>query len=106
MARYTTLFKAMSSLTQIRQTVADTLTSCNLNLVYQNKDYLVAKEKPGGVTISQLATVEVLINPPTVDDPTTRVDVIVQNQELPLKKDNHCYQIFEVVHQAIADTTL
>jgi len=106
MARYTTLFRAVSSLTHVRQRVADTLSSCDLNLVYENDEYLVAKEKPGGVKYDLLATVEVLINPPTVSEPTTRVDVIVQNEELPLRKDNHCYQIFETVHQAIAKTSL
>ncbi|MGF1459259.1 MAG: hypothetical protein ACFBSG_09550 [Leptolyngbyaceae cyanobacterium] len=96
----------MSSLTHIRQKVADTLTSCDLNLIYENEEYLVAKEKPGMVKPGLLATVEVLINPPTVSEPSTRVDVIVQNEELPLKKDNHCYRIFEAVNQAIADTPL
>ena len=104
MARYTTLFRVTSSPTQIRQKVADTLTACDLNLIYENGDYLVAKEKPGGVKYDLLATVEVLINPPTVSEPSARVDLIVQNQELPLRKDNHCHRIFEVVHQAISNT--
>lgn len=106
MARYTSLFKAVSSLAHVRQKVADTLASCDLSLIFENEEYLVAKEKPGGVKPDLLTTVEVLINPPTVADPATRIDVIVQNQELPLKKDNHCYQIFETVHQAISKTAL
>ena len=106
MARYTTLFRAMSSLAQVREKVVNTLASCDLNLVYENEEYLVAKEKPGGVKHDYLATVEVLINPPTVSEPATRVDLIVQNQELPLRKDNHCYRIFETVHQAISNTQL
>jgi hypothetical protein len=106
MARYTKLFRAASSLAQIRQRVADTLASCDLNLIYENDEYLVAKEKPGGVKPDLLATVEVLINPPTMAEPAARVDVIVQNEELPLRRDNHCYQIFEVVNQAIAKTSL
>jgi hypothetical protein len=106
MARYTTLFRAMSSLAQVKAKVADTLASCDLNLIYENEEYLVAKEKPGGVKYDLLATVEVLINPPTVSEPSTRIEMIVQNQELPLRKDNHCYQIFETVHQAISNTQL
>ena len=96
----------MSSLTQIRRTLADTLASCNLNLIYENEEYLVAKEKPGGVKPAQLATVEVLINPPTAAEPSARVDIVVKNEELPLKRDNHCHQIFELVHQAISDRPL
>ena len=106
MARYTTLFRAMSSLTQIRQTLADTLASCDLNLIYENEEYLVAKEKPGGVKLDQLATVEVLINPPTANEPSARVNLVVKNEELALSKNNHCHEIFELVHQAIAETTL
>lgn len=96
----------MSSLTHIRQRVADTLAACDLNLIYENDEYLVAKEKPGGVKPDLLATVEILINPPTVSEPSTRVDLIVQNEELPLRRDNHCYQIFETVNQAIAENSL
>lgn len=106
MARYTTLFRAVNSLAQIRQTLADTLVSCDLNLIYENDEYLVAKEKPGGVKPAQLATVEVLINPPTVSEPSTRVDIVVKNEELPLKRNNHCQQIFEAVHQAITASSL
>ena len=106
MARYTTLFRAMSSLAQIRQTLADTLASCDLNLIYENEEYLVAKEKPGGVKIDQLATVEVLINPPTASEPSARVSLVVKNEELPLNRNNHCHEIFELVHQAIAATSL
>lgn len=106
MARYTTLFRAMNSLEQIRQTLADTLSSCDLNLVYENQEYLVAKEKPGGVKPAQLATVEVLINPPTATEPSAKVNVVVKNEELPLRRDNHCHQLFELVHQAISECRL
>jgi hypothetical protein len=106
MARYTTLFRAGGSLTEIRQRVARTLASCNLSLIYENEEYMVAKEKPGEVKFGHLATVEVLINPPTITEPATRVDLIVQNQELPLHLDNHCYRVFEQVNEAIANTHL
>ncbi|NER81234.1 MAG: hypothetical protein F6K42_17030 [Leptolyngbya sp. SIO1D8] len=106
MARYTTLFRAVSPPSQLRQALVNTLASCDLNLIYENEDYLVAKEKPGGVKPAQLATVEVLINPPTVSEPSARVDIVVKNEELALSRDNHCHRIFELVHQAISDTSL
>lgn len=96
----------MSSLTQIRQTLADTLASCDLNLIYENEEYLVAKEKPGCVKLAQLATVELLIDPPTANEPSAKVNLVVKNEELPLKRDNHCHRIFELVHQAISATSL
>lgn len=106
MARYSTLFRAMSSLDEIRQTLAATLSSCDLNLVFENQEYMVAKEKPGGVKPAQLATVEVLINPPTASEPSAKVNVVVKNEELPLRTDNHCHKLFELVHQAIAESPL
>lgn len=106
MARYTSFFRTVSSLTRLRRTLAETLTSCDLSLIYENEDYLVAKEKPGDVKLAQLATVEVLINPPTASEPSTKVNVVVKNEELPLHRDNHCQQVFEQVHQAISGSAL
>ena len=106
MARYSALFKAVNSVHDIRQVLADTLAACDLNLIYANDEYLVAKEKPGGVTPAKLATVEVLINPPTVEEPSARVNLVVKNEELALKADNHCHRIFDLVNRAISDTDL
>lgn len=106
MARYTSFFRAVNSLTQIRQTLSDALAACDLNLIYENEEYLVAKEKPGGVKPTQLATVEVLINPPTATEPATKVNVVVKNEELPLRQDNHCHRMFELIHQTLLDTAL
>ena len=106
MARYTTLIKAERSHGQVRQTLADVLAACELDLVYANDDYLVAKERPHRVHFNCLSTVEILINPPTLENPETRVNLVVHNQELPLKRDNHCQRLFSTVNQAIAATAL
>jgi hypothetical protein len=102
MARYSTSIKAASPVDNLRQTLSRTLASCDLDLIYENQDYLVAKERPGGIHLSRLATVEVLINPPTLSEPAARVNLVVTNEELPLKRDNHCQRLFETVNQAIA----
>ncbi len=106
MARYTTLFKAASPLDNLRQMLADTLSSCELDLIYQNDEYLVAKERPGGVTLARLATVEVLISPPTMTEPAAKVNLVVKNEELALKQNNHCQKVFNLVHSAISNSTL
>ncbi|MGD1904482.1 MAG: hypothetical protein ACFB0C_00640 [Leptolyngbyaceae cyanobacterium] len=106
MARYTTLFKAASPLDNLRQMLADTLASCELDLIYQNDEYLVAKERPGGVKPARLATVEVLISPPTIAEPAAKVNLVVKNEELALKQNNHCQKIFELVHSAISNNSL
>jgi ABC-type uncharacterized transport system auxiliary subunit len=106
MARYTTLFKAASPLDNLRQMLADTLASCELDLIYQNDEYLVAKERPSGVKYARLATVEVLISPPTIAEPVAKVSLVVKNEELPLQQNNHCQQIFELVDNAIRNNSL
>ncbi|NJL47370.1 MAG: hypothetical protein HC929_07630 [Leptolyngbyaceae cyanobacterium SM2_5_2] len=70
-------------------------------MVYANNDYFVAKEKPGQVSLSQLTTIEVLISQPTCAMNAAKVNLVVKNEELPLKRDNHCQRVFEAVSQAI-----
>jgi len=106
MARYTNLFKTESSIPTLRQSLISTLQSCDFNLIYETADYLVAKEKPGQVSISQLATIELLINPPTSQDNEVKISLVVKNEELPLRRNNHCQKVFETVNQAISTSTL
>ncbi len=62
MARYTHLFTTVVPVTHLRQSLADVLTACGLNVIYEASGYLVAREKPGHVSYSKLATVELLID--------------------------------------------
>lgn len=105
MARYTNFFATIMPASCLRQSLADVLQACGLNLIYETPDYLVAKEKPGHVSYSQLATVEVLINPPTAADRPSTVNLVVKNEELPLKTNNHCHQIFQQINQAITNAS-
>jgi hypothetical protein len=103
MARYTNLLVlSIDPISHLRQSLADVLQSCGLNLIYEAKDYLVAKEKPGAVSYSKLATVEVLISPPTPQKHSSTINLVVKNEELPLSTNNHCHRVFEQVNSAIA----
>jgi hypothetical protein len=77
--------------------------SCNLSLIYETTDYLVAKEKPGRVSFSQLTTVEVLIDPSPYEATGIHVNLVVKNEELPLKTNNHCQRVFELVNRTIVE---
>ncbi|MBT9311528.1 hypothetical protein [Leptothoe kymatousa] len=107
MARYTNLFVSVIPARNLRESLPDVLQSCGLHMVYQDGDYMMAKERPGMVSYSQLATVEVLIGSADIDqpvaqqDPTATVNLVVKNEELPLKTNNHCHKIFQLVNQAI-----
>ncbi len=106
MARYTNFFMTGTSREDIHKGLLSALEACDLNLVYQDSAYIVAKEKPGQVTFTQLTTVELLINPPTVELGGAKIDVVVKNEELPLRQNNHCREIFNVVNRAIADSSV
>lgn len=106
MARYTNLFVSVLPPNNLRESLPDVLQSCGLHLVYQDGDYMMAKERPGMVSFSELATVEVLIS--STDDSelmtqqrASTVNLVVKNEELPLKANNHCHRVFQQVNQAI-----
>lgn len=106
MARYTNLFVSVLPANNLREALPDVLQNCGLHLVYQDGDYMMAKEPPGMVSYSQLATVEVLIGSTdetelVAQDPAATVNLVVKNEELPLKVNNHCHRIFQLVNQAI-----
>lgn len=103
MARYTNFFMTGSSQEAISQTLVSVLEACDLNLVYQDSVCIVAKERPGQVSFTQLATIELLISPPTLENGGSKVDLVVKNEELPLRLQNHCRKMFEQINQAIAE---
>ena len=103
MARYTCLVTVSTPEEQsVKQSVGATLESCNFDIIYEAKDYVVAREVPGQVAFPKLVTVEVLINEQPETEQTICMNVVVKNEELPLQIDNHCRQVFDRLNQAIA----
>ena len=94
MARYTNFFMTGASSEEINQALVGALETCDLNLIYQDPVCIVAKEKPGRVPFAQLATIELLINPPTADSGGSKIDLVVKNEELPLRTQNHCKEVY------------
>jgi hypothetical protein len=103
MARYTNFFMTASSQEAISQALVSALEACDLNLIYQDPVCIVAKERPGQVSFTQLATIELLISPPTLESGGSKIDLVVKNEELPLRSQNHCREVFTQVNQAITD---
>ena len=104
MARYTGLFTISTPLEQLRTQLAQVLESCNLDIVYDTGDYMMAREVPGRVAFAKLVSVEVLIDRPVEFTEEIRMRFVVKNEELPLQKDNHCHMMFETVKDAIASS--
>ena len=102
MARYTGLFAISTPLQQLRAQLSEVLESCNLEIVYETEDYMMAREVPGRVAFAKLVSVEVLIDRPVDSKEEVRMKFVVKNEELPLQKDNHCHMMFETVKEAIS----
>lgn len=103
MARYTCSFIVAVPISRLRQLLVEVLQACNLDLIYDTSDYMMAREHPGQVSFTKLVTVEVLIDRTTATEAETRMNWVIKNEELPLQVDNHCYQMFRVINQAITD---
>ena len=103
MARYTCSFTVAVSVDHLRQLLVEFLHACNLEIIYDTGDYMMARESPGQVSFTKLVTVEVLIDRTTATDTETRINLVIKNEELPLQVDNHCYQMFELVNRAITE---
>ena len=103
MARYTCSFTVAVGVDRLKQLLTEVLHSCNLDILYDKSDYMMAREHPGQVSFSKLVTVEVLIDKITATETLTRMDLVIKNEELPLQVENHCHQMFNLVKQSIME---
>lgn len=103
MARYTCSFTVAVSSERLQHLLLEVLQDCNLDVIYDTRDYMMARELPGQVSFAKLVTVEVLIDKTTATETETRINLVIKNEELPLQVDNHCHQMFELVKQTIID---
>ena len=106
MARYTTFFMTSAPKDEVHQGLLTALETCGLELVYQDPVYIVAKEKPGQVSFAQLTSVELMLSQPTVESGGAKIDLVVKNEELPLRQQNHCREVFTQVKQAISEAAV
>lgn len=103
MARYISSFTIAISPAELLQSLGEILPACNFEIIYATNDYLMAREIPGDTSFAKLVVVEVLIDKTVSTNTETRVQLVIKNEELPLHVNNHCYQMFQLVNQAIVD---
>jgi len=101
MARYTGFFIVAVPIDHLRQSLIEILESCNLDIIYNTGDSLMARELPGQVSIPKLVTAEVLIKKNMSSESEVCINFVIKNEELPLKTNNHCRQMFELVSDSI-----
>jgi hypothetical protein len=103
MARYTHDLTVAVPLSQFYEQVKAVLKACHFEVLYFKEDYVVARESPGNVPFSRLVTVEVFVDSTRATPDITHLNIVVKNEELPLQANNHCYQMYEKLNQAIAE---
>jgi hypothetical protein len=100
MARYTQHYTVAVIPNSLNQSIIDILKSCNLPIVYSTGDYVLAQESVGQVAYAKLVTVEVLIHQSSIQGDQIRLTCVTKNGELPLREQNHCRDMAELVGKA------
>lgn len=101
MARYTCSFILSVSIDHLQPLLIELLESSGLSIQYDTPDYIMAREVPGSIDFNKLVTVEILIDKTTATDLETRMTLVSKSEELPLKVNNHCREVFEFIKQEI-----
>lgn len=102
MARYSSLFIAGVPAETARQNLVDILRTCGFEVIYETGEYVMAREKPGGVSYTKLVTVEGLIDVTSATHNRVQVKIVAKNEELPLHVNNHCEQLFNNIQDTIS----
>lgn len=101
MARYICSYTIAVSLEHLLPSLVEVLKSCDFEIIYDTGDYIMGREVPGHVAFSRLVTAEVLIDRSTATADEIKMNLVIKNEELPLQRDNHCWQMFDAVQKAI-----
>jgi hypothetical protein len=103
MARYTCRFSIPADPAKLRKSLCDVMKACNMEIIYEIEDYIMGRENPGDVAFAKLVTTEILIDITIATANSVGIKLVVKNEELPLKVQNHCQQVFQKIQQSIAD---
>jgi hypothetical protein len=101
MARYPALFTLGIPVDQLHTSLSTVLQGCDLNMIYDTPEYVMAREVPGKVAFTKLVTVEILIDRTTATPEKVQLKLVVKNEELPLQSSNHCAVKFGEIKTAM-----
>ncbi len=101
MARYPALFTLGIPVDELHPSLSTVLQGCDLNMIYDTPEYVMAREVPGKVPFAKLVTVEILIDRTTATPEKVQMKLVVKNEELPLQTTNHCAVKFGEIKTAI-----
>ena len=97
MTRYTDCLSIEGPPEGLFQGMKPLLEDWGFEITHLNQDYLIAREKPGDFPFTRLVTIELAAAALGI----SKVRVVVSNKAMPLQSNNHCYQMFRRVTDAI-----
>jgi hypothetical protein len=97
MSRYICHYFVQLSPQSIRAPLKQLMESCQMEMIYETEDYMMAREIPGQVSFAKLVTAEVLIDITNATPESVTLSFVVKNEELPLNRHNHCRQMFDLL---------
>ncbi|MDX2254802.1 MAG: hypothetical protein NW214_04735 [Pseudanabaenaceae cyanobacterium bins.39] len=103
MARYTQHFSVEIAPEDLHKAIVQSLESCNLAITYETDDYVIAQEIETNASFAKMVTVEVLIHRSEIEGNQAKLTSVTKNAELPLRVNNYCYRISEVVSKAFCE---
>ncbi|MDX1977826.1 MAG: hypothetical protein SFT94_09135 [Pseudanabaenaceae cyanobacterium bins.68] len=101
MARYTQNFTVKIAKHDLHPVILECFKLCDLAILYQTDEYILAQELIGQVSYHQLVNVEILINQTWNSGELQQIKFtcVTKNAELPLREHNHCRAVADLVHK-------
>ncbi|MEG3436646.1 hypothetical protein V0288_05895 [Pannus brasiliensis CCIBt3594] len=101
MSRYSCSYLVKNSPARLELLYDDLLNLSVFEVMHRRSDRFVLVEMPGKVSFSQLVTIELfnkIVSPSEI-----QIELLVKNNELPLRVNNRCRQCFDAIHQIITE---
>ncbi len=105
MARYTAIFTVAVKIENLQPIFTEILSYCGCEILYNRGDYLMAREFPGQVSFSKLVTIDITFEQLTNTTEKTKMNIVIRNEELALKFDNHCREVFDLLTELIVENS-
>ncbi|MEB3341172.1 hypothetical protein [Okeania sp.] len=105
MARYTGIFTVSFGIEDLQPIFIEILTYCGCEIIYNRRDYLMARELPGQVSFPKLVYIDINLERLSNATEKTRIKIVVRSEELAVKLDNHCYQVFYLLTKLIVENS-
>lgn len=99
MARYICIFWVNTDIENLRKL----LERCELEVIYQEIDYLKARDFPGQISLAEFIVIDILLDITKKKQDKVPITLVMGNKEIPGSLNNRCWQKFQQILQAIQE---